>query len=420
MRIAIFALGSRGDVQPYIALGKGLQAAGHTTRLISHENYEKLVNAHGLEFWPMPGNVQEFVESTEMQTLLEKGNFIAIMKYAAQNAKTTMLTWAQEGFQACQGMDCLLAGFGGLFLGLALAEKVDIPLIQAYYVPFTPTREFAGALVPSGISRLGGWANLFSHHLTRQIMWQQGRSADTAARQQVLELPAAPFFGPFQSPRLQNGPVLYGFSEEVVAKPVDWGSQAHVTGYWFLESERDWQPPPALEAFLQRGPKPISIGFGSMSSRKAEETAQLVLQALAKSGQRAILLTGWRGLQLDALPEHVFVLDSAPHEWLFSQVSAVVHHGGAGTTAAGLRAGVPSIVIPFFADQPFWGQRVADLGVGPAPIPRKKLTANLLAQAIHQTVQDAAMRQRAVALGEKIRAENGVARAVALIADRAK
>lgn len=419
MRIAIFALGSRGDVQPYIALGKGLQAAGHTTRLISHVNYEKLVNAHGLDFWPMPGNVQEFVESTEMQTLLEKGNFIAIMKYAAQNAKTTMLTWAQEGLQACQGMDCLLAGFGGLFLGLALAEKVDIPLIQAHYVPFTPTREFTGALVPSAVSRLGRWANLFSHHLTRQMMWQQGRSADTAARQQVLELPAAPFFGPFQSPRLQNSLVLYGFSEAVIAKPADWGNQAHVTGYWFLESERNWQPPPALEDFLQRGPTPISIGFGSMSSRKAEETAQLVLQALAKSGQRAILLTGWKGLQVDTLPENVFALDSAPHEWLFSQVSAVVHHGGAGTTAAGLRAGVPSIVIPFFADQPFWGQRVADLGVGPAPIPRKKLTADRLAQAIQQTMQDAAMRHRAAALGQKIRAENGVACAVALIADRA-
>jgi UDP:flavonoid glycosyltransferase YjiC (YdhE family) len=250
-------------------------------------------------------------------------------------------------------------------------------------------------------------------------MWQQGRSADTAARQQVLELPAAPFFGPFKSPRLQNSPVLYGFSEAVIAKPADWGSQAHITGYWFLESERDWQPPPGLEAFLQRGPTPISIGFGSMSSRKAEETAQLILQALAKSGQRAILLTGWKGLQVDTLPENVFALDSAPHEWLFSHVSAVVHHGGAGTTAAGLRAGVPSIVVPFFADQPFWGQRVADLGVGPAPIPRKKLTADRLAQAIQQAVQDSAMQQRASSLGEKIRAENGIARAVALIEHQA-
>ncbi|MBL1129515.1 MAG: glycosyltransferase family 1 protein, partial [Chloroflexi bacterium] len=221
--------------------------------------------------------------------------------------------------------------------------------------------------------------------------------------------------GPFQSPHLQNSPVLYGFSEAVIAKPADWGSQAHVTGYWFLESERDWQPPPALEDFLQRGPTPISIGFGSMSSGKAEETAQLVLQALAKSGQRAILLTGWQGLQVDDLPNYVFALDSAPHDWLFSQVSAVVHHGGAGTTAAGLRAGVPPIVIPFFADQPFWGQRVADLGVGPTPIPRKKLAADRLAHAIQQAVQDSAMRRRAVALGEKIRAENGVARPVALI-----
>jgi sterol 3beta-glucosyltransferase len=415
MRIAIFALGSRGDVQPYIALGKGLQAAGHAVRLISHENYEQLVNAHGLEFWPMQGNVQEFAQSPEMQALLEKGNFIAIMNYAAKNARTTMLTWAREGLQACQGMDGLLTGFGGLFLGLALAEKLDIPLIQAHYVPFTPTREFAGALVPPAVSRLGKPANLFSHHLTRQLMWQQGRSADAAARQQVLGVLAAPFFGPFRSPRLQEGPVLYGFSETVVPKPEDWNGQAHVTGYWFLESEGEWRPPPALEAFLQRGPTPISIGFGSMSSRKPEETAQLILQAVAKSGQRAILLTGWKGLQVDTLPENVFVLDSAPHEWLFSQVSAVVHHGGAGTTAAGLRAGVPSIVVPFFADQPFWGQRVADLGVGPAPIPRKHLTADRLAGAIQQAVEDAAMRQRAADMGAKIRAEDGIRRAVEII-----
>jgi sterol 3beta-glucosyltransferase len=415
MRIAIFALGSRGDVQPYIALGKGLQAAGHTVRLISHENYEQLVNAHGLEFWPMPGDVQEFTQSPEMQALLEKGNFIAIMKYAAQKSRSAMLTWAREGLQACQGVDCLLAGFGGLFLGLALAEKLDISLIQAHYVPFTPTREFAGALVPPAVSRLGKPANLLSHHLTRQLMWQQGRSADAAARQQILEVPAAPFFGPFRSPRLQNGPILYGFSETVVPKPGDWDGQAHVTGYWFLESEQDWRPPPALEAFLERGPAPISIGFGSMSSRKPEEIAQLILQAVAKSGQRAILLAGWKGLHVDTLPEHVFVLDSAPHEWLFSRVSAVVHHGGAGTTAAGLRAGVPSVVIPFFADQPFWGQRVVDLGVGPAPIPRKNLTVDRLAQAIQQAVQDVAMRQRAADMGVKIRAEDGVRRAVEII-----
>jgi UDP:flavonoid glycosyltransferase YjiC (YdhE family) len=152
-----------------------------------------------------------------------------------------------------------------------------------------------------------------------------------------------------------------------------------------------------------------------MSHRKPEETAQLVLQALAQAKQRAILLSGWSGLQEIEVPDSVFTIDSIPHAWLFPRVSAVVHHGGAGTTAAGLRAGVPSVVIPFFGDQPFWGQRVAQLGVGPAPIPRKRLTAERLAQAIHQAVTDPAMRQRATNLGCRIRAEDGIARAVGVV-----
>ena len=415
MRIAIIALGSRGDVQPYIALGKGLQTAGNAVRLITHENYEKLINAHQLEFWPVYGNIQEFTESPEMRALLEKGNFLAIMSYAAKAAKVATLNWAKEGLAACQGMDLIVGGFGGMFIGVALAEKFDLPLLQAHYVPFTPTREFPGALFPQSIARLGGAANRLSHHLTRQMMWQQGRDADAAARQQVLGLPAAPFFGPYHAEALQRTPVLYGFSPAVIAKPADWGANIHITGYWFLESERAWTPPPSLKDFLQNGPAPVYIGFGSMSSRKPEETAHLILQALAQTGQRAILLSGWNGMQAEKLPENVLVVDSIPHDWLFEHVAVVVHHGGAGTTAAGLRAGVPTIVIPFFADQPFWGQRVADLGVGPQPIPRQQLTAERLAQAIQQAVSDSAMRQRAADLGAKIRAEDGIGQAVKII-----
>ena len=414
MRIAIIALGSRGDVQPYIALGKGLQSAGHAVRLITHENYERLVNSHGLEFWPVRGNVQEFAESPEMRALLEKGNFITLMNHAAKTAHETILAWAKDGLPAVQGMNGIVAGLGAVFLGLALAEKLDIPLIQAYYVPFTPTGEFSGALLPPGISRLGGTANRLSHHLTRQVLWQQGRSADTAARRQILHLPTAPFFGPFKADAMKN-PILYGFSPSVIAKPADWQSNIHVTGYWFLEDETGWQPSPALEEFLQRGTPPIYIGFGSMSSRKPAETADLILNALAETGQRAVLLSGWSGLQVVNLPDNVFVVESIPHDWLFDRVQAVVHHGGAGTTAVGLRAGVPSIIIPFFADQPFWGQRVADLGVGPQPIPRKQLTVARLAEAIQTALHDSAMRQRAKALAAQIRAENGVQRAVEII-----
>ena len=167
--------------------------------------------------------------------------------------------------------------------------------------------------------------------------------------------------------------------------------------------------------FLEASSPPIYIGFGSMTTRKPEETTALVINALKQTNQRAILASGWGGLQKADLPESIFMIDSIPHSWLFPRVAAVVHHGGAGTTAAGFSAGVPSIVIPFFADQPYWGQRVADLGVGPAPIPRQKLTVDRLAQAIQIAVTDKAMRQRAVDIGSKIQREDGIARAVEII-----
>ncbi len=201
----------------------------------------------------------------------------------------------------------------------------------------------------------------------------------------------------------------------MIPPPADWDGQLHVTGYWFLDPVDDWTPPADLSEFLQAGSPPIFIGFGSMSTRNPAETTDLILQAVARTGQRAILLSGWGGLRKTNLPDTVFMVESVPFAWLFPRVAAVVHHGGAGTTSAGLRAGVPTIIIPFFADQPFWGQRVAKLGVGPAPIPRKQLTAERLAQAIQTAVSNQAMRQRAAELGTKIRAEDGIARAVEVI-----
>ena len=210
-------------------------------------------------------------------------------------------------------------------------------------------------------------------------------------------------------------PVLYGFSPSVIPKPPDWDADQQITGYWFLDRDEGWEPSPGLLAFLQAGPKPVCIGFGSMSNRDPESTAELVMDAIRLSGQRGIILSGWGGLRVKDLPDSAFVLDSAPHSWLFPLVAAVVHHGGAGTTAAGFRAGVPTIIIPFFGDQPFWGARAADLGVGPEPIPRKQLTAERLAEAIRDAVINEGMRKRASDLGAKIRSEEGIARAVEII-----
>lgn len=417
MRIAIIASGSRGDVQPFLPLGRGLRRAGYDIRLLTNENYEPLVRAHGLEFSPLSGDVQAVVESPEMQARLERGSFLAVMRYAQRAVQAATLRWMQEGLAACRDVDLLMAGLGGLFVGVALAEKLDRPLAQAHYVPFTPTAAFPGALVPPGVARLGGLANRLSHHLTRQLLWQQVRAADAAARWQVLGAAPAPFWGPYRSPALARGPVLYGFSPQVIARPADWPPHLHVTGYWFSDSaaELDWTPPPEVQAFLQGGAPPVYIGFGSMSARKPVETARLILRALQQTGLRAILASGWGGLRLEHVPESVLLVDAIPHDWLFQRVAAVVHHGGAGTTAAGLRAGVPSVVVPFFADQPFWGQRVAELGVGPRQIPRQQLTAERLAQALHQAVTDQALRRRATELGARIRAEDGVAQAVAVV-----
>ena len=415
MRIAIITIGSRGDVQPYIALGQGLIKAGHTVRLATHQDFEAFVKSHGLEFWLIRGNPQEMTGSQEMREVLEKGNFVATWRQIIRDAKRIINEWMEDSLAACQGMDLLIAGGVSLSAGISVAEKYHLPLLQAFVFPVTPTRAFPSILLPQTLPNLGGAFNLLSSHLVLQLAWLGARTMINRARKKVLDLPPASFVEPYLSRRTKDFPTLYGFSPSVIPAPADWTTHDHVTGYWFLDPPEDWTPPADLLNFLQAGSPPVYIGFGSMGSRDPAETTDLVLQALAKTGQRAILLSGWSGLQKVDLPASVIMVDTIPHSWLFSHVAAVVHHGGAGTTAAGLRAGVPSIVIPFLGDQPFWGQHIRNLGVGLAPIPRSKLTVDRLAQAIQEAVTNTAMRQRAAELGSKIQAENGIANAVEII-----
>jgi sterol 3beta-glucosyltransferase len=189
----------------------------------------------------------------------------------------------------------------------------------------------------------------------------------------------------------------------------------HVTGYWFLGQSGDWQPPAHLLRFLEAGAPPVYVGFGSMSGTSGQERARIVVEALAKAGQRGVLVSGWGGLQADELPEDILMLDNVPHDWLFPHTAAVVHHGGAGTTAAGLRAGKPTVICPFIADQPFWGSVVHELGVGPEPIHQRGLSVENLASAITTTVTNAEMQRCAAVVGDKIRAEDGITTAIEVI-----
>jgi UDP:flavonoid glycosyltransferase YjiC (YdhE family) len=263
--------------------------------------------------------------------------------------------------------------------------------------------------------------NRASYIPVRQMLWQSGRAIDVAVRKQ-LKMRSGSLFGPYHELAHKQTPVIYGYSNFVIPRPADWDANTYVAGYWFLDEPADWMPPADLVDFLQAGPAPVYIGFGSMGDRDPEQTTRIVLDAVARTGQRAVLASGWGGMRQTEMPSTVHMLKSVPHSWLFPQMAAVVHHGGAGTTAAGVRAGVPSIITPFFGDQPFWGKRIADLGIGPAPIAKKALTAERLAQAITQAVSDTAMRQRAAELGVKVRAEDGANQAAKLIsqlADRA-
>ena len=206
MNIALIALGSQGDVQPYIALGVGLKQAGHRVRVVTHENYAVSVKGQQLEFSAVQGNVQEFMDSPKMRELLERGNFLAITAHTAKESQRAALLWAAQGLEACRDAELIVAGVGGLFIGLAIAEKLDVPILQAHVFPFTPTTAFAGALFPQSLSRLGGAINRLSHEALRQAMWQGFRAADTLARTQVLGLPANPFWGPYQVKRLNQHP----------------------------------------------------------------------------------------------------------------------------------------------------------------------------------------------------------------------
>lgn len=404
MKISIVASGTRGDVQPYVALGVGLKAAGYTIEVVTSDDFEALVRHAGLTFRSTGVGVEARLQSPEWRRVTEGGNFLAIL--AKMNAEMQIhARQLAEQLPAClDGTDLIMGGLGGIG-AFSYAEHHQIPIVQAYVFPITPTRAFASPLMP--FDDMGGLFNPLSFHVMQQLLWQSSRTVDMLLRQ-ALGMRSASRWGYFQQLKAKHVPLLYGFSRHVIPPPADWSGEQQVTGYWFLDSEPNWTPPQDLLDFLAAGDAPVYIGFGSMGNRNPQATADLTLAALSKSGQRGVLAAGWGGLQPDSLPEHVYMLKSAPHSWLFPRMAAVVHHGGAGTTAAGLRAGVPSIIIPFMGDQPFWGRRVATLGVGPAPIPRKQLTAERLGDAIKRAVADEAMKQRAARLGEQIQTEDSI------------
>lgn len=414
MKITILTIGTRGDVQPFVALGLGLKQAGHTIKIVTHPIFESWIRSHGFDFAVIEGDPQGFLESEEGKKILESGsNPIEFIRLFSQTIGPFVNSIMSDIWQACQSTDAVIA-HSALFWTYDLARKLNVPYFLASYTPQTPTTKYPVAM-GSGKSTAGLF-NYLSYSLSSLILWQVFKKPVNQWLQFNLNLSSRSFLkSPLFSMRKQKVPFLYAYSNYVLPKPQNWRKEDYVTGYCFLNSATDWTPPNDLINFLNVGSPPVYIGFGSMSNRDPETITKIALAALEKTNERGIISTGWGGISNVDLPDSVFKVDSVPHDWLFPHCTAVVHHGGAGTTAAGLKAGVPMIIVSFFSDQPFWGHRIADLGVGTEPIEQKKLTVENLSAAIDTATDSQQIRDRVVHLSKQIRSENGVNNAVKAI-----
>lgn len=412
MHITIIASGTRGDVQPILALSQGLQAAGHEIVIIAGVNFAGWIRKYGLGFVPTI-DMEAVMGSEKGLAWAESGHHplrqLRIMRQLLAEYGDRL---GQTIVQGAAATDLLISSFTSETIAQSISEKTGVPHLNILLQPQLPSR-FGPVLLqpvrPHTFSRLNGWIA----ELAERLIWWVSAEATNKLRTHQLGLPPMDRES-FRCGRL-NTPHLMGFSRHVVPPAPDWPPHAVVTGYWFLDEEAGWQPSSELSRFLEAGDPPVYIGFGSMPHRDSLTTITLIQQAVQQAGQRAIIGLGWNQSRLLPLPDNLFIMQTAPHYWLFPQMAAVVHHGGAGTTAEGLRAGRPTLIVPHMADQPYWGRRVEELGVGGKAVPRHKLTAKTLAKRLNQLVYDETIRQNAKALAAKIQQEQGVETAIQTI-----
>jgi len=415
MKVTVLAVGSQGDVQPYVALGGGLARAGFSVRLASHGNFRDIARRAGLDFALIAGNPVDIVNGPKgMAWLSSTNSYVKFLSRARALARNLIGDMSRDALKAAEGSDALVFSLPLSIPGFSVADSLRIPAIPAALYPLHPTPAFPSIMTPD--LALGAAGNWLSGVAVEQLYWQLLRSLNRSWRRE-LGIPPLPFLSPVRRLERAGIPFLYGYSPSVIPTPPGWPPQRTVCGYWFLEDQQDWKPARQLSDFLAAGPAPIYIGFGSMTSADSTLMTQNILEAVRRTGQRAILSTGWGGFQTKDLPETILPVGFVSHSWLFPRVSLAIHHGGAGTTAAILRAGVPSIVVPFFADQFFWGRRVRELRVGAGPIPRRLLTADRMESAIRKILEDRDITERSRRLGNAIRGEDGISVAVSAVQD---
>lgn len=398
MRILIITAGSRGDVAPFTGLGRRLLDAGHQVAVAAHPSFAALIGGCGLDFRTVPGDPQKLIRDWAAAASREEAQ---VLTRAYADGLADGVAEAVAG-----GTDLLLTAHGPAPLSRTAGAAFGIPVIGTYLVPSFATREFP---LPNSRNTDGS-----------------GPDANLAAGRDVLRRAEGVFAGAVTRLRERLGlpagtpaaaadirPAFHGYSPLVVPRPGDWPSGVEVAGYWWPARPDGWQPPAELADFLQAGPPPVFIGFGSMAVGEGERLGELVSAAVRRAGVRAVVQAGWA--ELAGCGPDVLAVGDVPHDWLFPRTAAVVHHAGAGTTAAGLRAGVPAVAVPVMYDQPFWSDRLHALGVAPRPVPFDALTAEALGDAITACLSQPSHRRRAAELAHGLAAEDGAAALLAHI-----
>lgn len=400
MLFSVVTYGSEGDTRPFVAVCRGLINAGHEVLLFAEQSSVHLAHAHGVPAEILAGDIKSTLPLDNPDQELSTREIIRTVRQGLRGVNDNIPTWMRVITAHARTADAIL--YAGLACppAQAIAQELGKPAIGLWLQPTTPTREFGSSALPPW--HLPGWVNQLTYRASPEALIKRlyGRSTERAR--------SSLFGGKRRTRSEPEFPILYGFSRHLVARPKDWPDSHRICGHWSLPMG-DWQATHELLEFLSRGEPPIYVGLGAASSFVRQKGLTEIFSAIA--GRRALFYPGWSKITSAMLPKNVFVLGHTPHTWLFPRTSMVIHHGGAGTTHTASRAGVPSVVLPFGADQPFWAGRLASAGVAPPNQRRGKWDRRSLAKMIEFAEQDV-VRQRARALGAAMADENGVVIAV--------
>jgi sterol 3beta-glucosyltransferase len=418
-KITILCLGTRGDVQPYVALALGLQRRGWTPKIAAPVNLAAFVEQFGVECHPFDVDTEKGLKSPEGRAWLSAGKTRAFLRRIQELIRKDRPALEKGFWEASQGADALIGTVMTLGAGMSLAEKLEIPFIGGLTFPMLPpTGEWANLFVRSKAFPFP-FLNRASHWLFDQQAWSVARADHNAWRLRMGLQPLRRSF--YRWIEREKILMLHHYSPTLVPRPGEWGDHHIVTGPLYLS---DALPPliprPPLDArlqqFLRDGTKPVFLGFGSMPILDAGRVLRMTAKVTEQLGIRAVIGAGWSEFNDSNLPPRLHLIESTDHDQLFPLCQALVHHGGAGTTAAGLHWGKPALVFSVFADQPFWGERLAEAGAG-AHFRFKFFSEATLASGLRHVLEPAVQR-RAQELGERFRAEAGLERSLEAIGAR--